>query len=65
VDDLVVQGTAVDGMGMADERGFDGRAGVGLFKQGFETPGGTGDEERFDAARHKGLGGDQSDTNIA
>ena len=65
VDDLVVQGTAVDGMGMADKRSFDGRAGVGLFKQGFETPGGTGDEERFDAARHKGLGGDQSDTNIA
>lgn len=59
VDDLVMQGTAVDGMGMADERGFDGRAGVRLFEQGFETPGGTGDEERFDAARHKGPGGAQ------
>src|SRR5271157_4447872 len=52
VDDLVVQSAAVERMGMADERGFQRRAGVGLFKQGFEAPGGTGDEKRFDAARH-------------
>jgi len=57
INHFVVQGAAVDGMGMADESGLDGRGcsryvGVGLFEQRFEATGGAGNEERLDAARH-------------
>jgi hypothetical protein len=58
MDDLVVEGAAMERMGMAQQRGFEGRDG-GQLEQSLETAGGAGDEERFDAEGQKGLGGTQ------
>ena len=52
VDHLVVHGAAVERMRMAEHGDHARLAMVGLFEQGFELPGGTGESVRLDAARH-------------
>src|ERR1035438_9649657 len=53
VDHFVVHGAAVERMGMADHGGHPRRDILGLFEQGFDPAGGTGESERLDAARHR------------
>ena len=54
VDHLIMHGAAIQRMRMADHRGHARRGMLRLFQQSFERPGGTGNDVRFDATRHRG-----------